>query len=195
MPHPFHLNGEATSRGTSTSRSWARHRLSSFFHGDSIITNVRKGSHTRKAGSTSERSSQRQSGQNVSGLRSPTSTRSLIDPSASPISGTRSISPATFERVRRNSQRPVATHHRPQEEATGVARAERHLSRALSHPGHVRPLIYARKEKRRWTCFPKVYNPEVRRRAIGCVLSGGILVILLSICRLFMDFHNGQWLI
>lgn len=183
MPHPFCSERQVVDRGSSASRSWARHRLSSFFHGESIVSSVRKTSHTRKNSSRSASSSQPQSEQHVLGLRSPTSTRSLIDPGASPISSTRSISPDTFEHLRRTSQHPVGAHCGLEREHTGNTRAERHLSRALSNPRRPRPLICARKKKRRWACFPTIDNPDIRTRAVGCVISGGTLVILLSICK------------
>lgn len=184
MPLPFCLDSQVANGATSTSRSWARHRLSSFFHGESVVCNIRKAPHTRKNSSSSESSSQPGNDQQILGLRSPTSTRSLIDPSASPISSTRSIFPATFESYGRTSQHTAGAHRGLQREYTGTARAERHLSRALSNPRCPRPLLYARKEKRRWTCFPKVENPGIRNRVVGCVISGGSLVILLSVCKL-----------
>ena len=184
MPLPFCLENQVANGATSKSLSWARHRLSSFFHGESVVCNVRKAPQTRKNSSSSESSSQPGNDQQILGLRSPTSTRSLIDPSASPISSTRSIFPATFESYRRTSQRTAGAHRGLQREYTDTVRAERHLLRALSNPRCPRPLLYARKEKSRWTCFPKVENPGIKNRVVGCVISGGSLVILLSICKL-----------
>lgn len=185
MPVPLCQESQTISRASATSRSWAYNQLYSLFHGESVIRSVRKGTRNRKISSSSSSGCfyQPQNEHYAPGLRSPTSTRSLIDPSASPIGSSRSIFPATFGRVRGTSQRSITARYGLHSETTGIARAERHLSRVLSCPQHPRPLILTRHARKRSVCIPKIDDPILRKRAFGTVISGGILAILLSLCR------------
>lgn len=187
MPVPLCPESQAISRPSSVSRSWAYNQLYSLFHGESVVKSVRKGTRNRKisnsSGSSSEYFYQPQNEHLAPGLRSPTSTRSLIDPSASPISSSRSTFPATFGRVRGTSQRSITARYGLHRESTGTVRAERHLSRVLSRPQHPRPLILTRPARKRSVCIPRIDDPILRKRAFGTIISGGILAILLSLCK------------
>lgn len=171
------------SRSNTNPRSWARRRYSSFFHGDSVVAGSRTASvHTRKASRSAQRSSRVQSEQHGSGLRSPTSTRSLIDPTSSPNSTARSISPDTFERFRRDSNRPALAYVRPSRTSGELDRAERHLARAIVRTRRRQAWPCSVKEKVKRRCLPNIRNPKIRRKIIGCLVSGGILAVMLTIC-------------
>lgn len=186
MSPSTHRDAQVMSRSDMSPRSWARRRYSSFFHGDSVVTGVRKtnSAHTRKAGITLHRPSPTRNEQQATGLRSPTSTRSLIDPSSSPVSTTRSISPNTFERFRRDSNRPVMAHLRPGWTSGELDRAERNTARAIVRPRRriTCPGLAQEKGKRR--CLPNIRNPKIRSKLIGCLISGGCLAMMLTICKL-----------
>lgn len=184
MSPSSHRNAQVTSRSNTSSRSWARRRYSSFFHGDSVVTGVQKTSSTstRKAGTTMQRSSRMRNEQQALGLRSPTSTRSLIDPSSSPMSTTRSISPETFERFRRGSDHPVMAHLRPQRSYGELDRAGRNLAQAIGRPRRQPASSVPALEKGKRRCIPNTRNPKIRSKLIGCLISGGSLAVMLTIC-------------
>lgn len=64
---------------------------------------------------------------------------------------------------------------------------DRHPVRAVDFSRHRRAWRKPRKvEKRsRRLCFPSVRNPKIRRKVIGCLISGSTLVLVLTICTLF----------
>ena len=185
MSPSSHSNAHVISQSNTSARSWARRRYSSFFHGDSVVTGVRETNsvHTRKAGVTLQRSS-RMRNEHARGLRSPTSTRSLIDPRSSPMSTTRSISPDTFERLRRNANRPVMAHLRPERNSGELDPAERHLARAIGCTRLRQAWPGAAQEKGNRRCLPNVRNPKIRSKLIGCLVSGGSLAVMLTTCKL-----------
>lgn len=184
MSPSSHSNAQVMSRSNSSPRSWARRRYSSFFHGDSVVTGVKKGNsaHTRKASLTLQRFSRSRNEEQVPGLRSPTSTRSLIDPISSPISTTRSISPDTFERFRRDSNRPVMAHVRPERASSEPDRAERLLARSTVRSRQRQALLGSSQEKGDRRCLPNIRNPKIRSKLIGFLISGGSLAAMLTIC-------------
>lgn len=186
MSTSSHPDTQVVSRSNTGARSWVRRRYSSFFHGDSVVTGVQKtnSAQTRKPGIFLQRSSRMPNEQQAPGLRSPTSTRSLIDPSSSPMSTTRSISPATFERFRRDSNRPVMAHLRPERTSGGLDRAERHLPRAIVRSHRRRTWSGQVHEKGKRRCLPNIHNPKIRSKLIGFLISGGGLAAMLTICML-----------
>ncbi|MCJ1468149.1 hypothetical protein MMC07_006777 [Pseudocyphellaria aurata] len=183
MSPPSPPNGQAVSRSHNDPRSWARRRFSSFFHGDSVVTSVQRtnSANTRKAGAILQRSSRMRSEQQAPGLRSPTSTRSLIDPSSSPMSTTRSISPDTFERFRSDSNRPVMAHLRPETTFGERDRAQRPVNRVITRSRQRAAWPGSAKGKGKRRCLPNVRNPRIRSKLLGCLISGGSLAVMLTI--------------
>ena len=175
-------------RSHSTPRFWARRRYSSFFHGESVVTSTRTRSsaHTQKLSIRSQHSSHAQDRQPTSGLRSPTSTRSLIDPCSPPSSTVRSISPDTFERFRRDFHRPALAHVRPQRTPSGANRAERHLARAIFRSQCRQASFETVQVKGGRKCLPTIRSPKIRRKVLGCLVSGGILAVILTICKFWI---------
>lgn len=186
MSTSSHPDTRVVSRSNIGARSWVRRRYSSFFHGDSVVTRVQKtnSAQTRKPGIFPQRSSRIQNEQQAPGLRSPTSTRSLIDPSSSPMSTTRSVSPAIFERFRRDSIRPAMAHLRPERTSGGLDRAERHLPRAIVRSHRRQHWSGQVHEKGKRRCLPNIRNPKIRSKLIGFLISGGGLAAMLTICML-----------
>lgn len=154
------------------------------------MTKFKKSSYPRKKSLASARSSRLRSEAHVMGLRSPSSTRSIIDPSASPSSTARSFSPDASEHSRRDLDRQSTAPPYLQRESAGVVRAERHLERALSRSQRQRTWTSGSKGKGNRTCFPNIRDPKTRRKVLGTIISGVILVIMLSICKLELHFFK-----
>lgn len=179
-----HSLGEASNRGDAPSHSWVHRQIFSIFHGEPYILNARTRSSPRVHKSSVHRHpSPTPNSSPQSGQRSPTSVRSMIDPSASPISSAGSMPRNDFGTLQMHTDPPSVAYTRPRSSDSG-ARAERHLSRALSGPHRRRARRGSRRSRRHWTCLPNIRNPKHRRKAIGCLVSGAILVVMLSTCKL-----------
>lgn len=174
----------ASPGGDASPHSRVLNRLSSFFHGESSHPSARmRSSHSRqKSNWMLHHPLSTPNGSSQSGLRSPTSTRSLIDPSASPASSAGSISPEAVGPFQMHTNPPSIAYVRPQS-FSSEARAERHLARALSHPRRRRSWEGSRPQRRKWTCLPGIGDPKQRKFAIGSLVSGTILGIMLSTCE------------
>lgn len=172
---------QASNQTDTKPRSWARRRISPLFHGESIVTDYQRRSamDSRKHSWNSHLSSHARDENYQSGLRSPTSTRSLIDPSST-LSSNRSISPERFEI---DPYRPATAHVRPRRVCFGMGRAERHLARALRPPCRS-AWLKSRRDRPKRTCLPRIRDPKLRRKTIGCLISGAVLAVALSICKL-----------
>lgn len=176
--------GEATIRGDNPSNSWVHRQISSIFHGEPYVLSARTRSSPRVQKFSAHRHLSPTPNSNPqAGQRSPTSVRSLIDPSASPISSAGSIPRNDFGTVQMHTNPPSVAYTRPRSGDSG-ARAERHLSRALSNPHRRRARRGSRRSRRHWTCLPNIRNPKHRRKAIGCLVTGAILTVMLSTCKL-----------
>ncbi len=184
MPPLFHADIQVMPRPNRNPRSWAQRRYSSFFHGESVVTSARSGtsSHTRKPSTTSQRSCRMRTEGSASVLRSHMSTRSLIDPSASPTSTYRPISPDTFEHLQRRTTPPPLAHFRPQRTSSELHRAERHLVRAIDRTRRRQARHCSREQKGKRTCLPNIRNPEIRVKIFGSLISATTLAILFIIC-------------
>ncbi|KAL8698830.1 MAG: hypothetical protein Q9224_001671 [Gallowayella concinna] len=162
--------------------SRAQHRFSAFFHGHSVLTKERyrspliqpKAAHISHPIGTPEIVDLRAGGR-VS--RSRTSTRSLIDPIASPISSPGSPHREELWHYRGAYFRPVPT----------LAPASRHESRidydrqivagsrqgGRSLPG---------KHNHRRGCLSNTKDRRIKSKIIGSVISGILLALFLAIC-------------
>lgn len=183
-----HSLGEASIRGDAPSHSWVHRQISSIFHGEAYILSARTRSSPRVQKSSIRRHpSPTPNSSPHSGQRSPTSVRSMIDPSASPISSAGSLPRNDFGTLQMHTNPPSVAYTRPRSSNSG-ARAERHLSRALSNPHRRRARRGSRRSRRHWTCLPNIRNPKHRRKAIGCLVTGTILTVMLSTCKLRFFF-------
>lgn len=179
-----HSLGEADMRGDAPSHSWVHRQVSSIFHGEPYILSARTRSSSRVQKSSVHRHpSPTPNSSPQSGQRSPTSIRSMIDPSASPISSAGSISPNDLGTLQMHTNPPSVAYTRPRSVDSGV-RAERHLARALSSSRRRRARRGSRPSRRHWICLPNIRNPKERRKAIGCLVTGAILAVMLSTCKL-----------
>ena len=109
------------------------------------------------------------------GLRSPTSTRSLIDPLQSPINFSRPLTydpfmdrpPIHGSYVHPAFTSPAAISHPPKK-------------RRIAYRHHLRPKQDHKAPRR--TCLPYITDPHIRQKTFGTLISGIILIIVLTIC-------------
>ncbi|KAL9029442.1 MAG: hypothetical protein Q9196_002317 [Gyalolechia fulgens] len=159
----------------------AQARFSAFFHGHSVITKERYGTphvKTKAMNSYRPRVAVAEDGlrRDGPGSRSRTSTRSLIDPISSPLCSP--VSPQTEElwHYRGAFFRPVST-------IVPGPRVEAqidHRSRG-SFPAHHEGPSQARKLKEERRCVPTVTDRQIKYKIIGSLISGTLLVLLLTI--------------
>ena len=165
--------------------SHAQSRFSAFFHGHSVLTKERYSPpsvSTKAAQPFSSHSAilgdiPRRPGP-VS--RSRTSTRSLIDPISSPLSSPRT--PQIEEPWLYNGVlfRPVATQASTPRLSTQTD--QQPPIRSAVH--YDRPSL-SRKAKEKRRCFPAVKDHRIKQKIIGSLISGTLLVLLLTICKSF----------
>jgi len=161
-------------------------RFSAFFHGTSVLTDrmgrpLQHGPEPLANGSPAvlSRLDMSHLNTNAPDQRSPTSTRSLIDPSSTPASSVRSFSATAFNGSAEIS--PLS--------------AQVHLLSPRTEDLWPEPLVRRKTVKRvrhapRWRprhssgliCFPFMRKRGMRKNVFYCVLSGSILVISLIIC-------------
>ena len=158
-------------------------RFSAWFHGHSVIGDERsrasrasKFQRSRGRSTTHDRSANPAS---VSGVRSPSSTRSIIDPTSSPIVGSDPQDSGFLDRIHREEAMRIGGTRYDDENVVG----------ATGNSGTRSRLILSRSRRKtaanapRRRCFPSFKNNKVKRKAIGCIVSGGLLAIILTTCR------------
>ena len=163
-----------------TRRSRAQSRFSAFFHGRSVITP--SPIPARKAVPTTPIRTPifDRYHTSVPRSRSPTSTRSLIDPSSSPLRCDESLPSEVFPGFERASRR-LNTSLIP---TSRLPADDRDPARTAGYSQHGRAWRRPKKVEKeaRHLCFPRIRNPRIRRKVIGCLVSGIILVLVLTIC-------------
>ena len=112
----------------------------------------------------------------ASGPRSPSSTRSLIDPASSPANRARPLSSATFDALIETFHVPVQAHTRGSSRISNLS--NRRVTWVRPRPG---PRWRPRHSKGR-VCFPFMRKRGMRTRVFHCVVSGFILALTLIIC-------------
>ena len=159
-------------------------RLSHFFHGDSTISHWIFGPTSQDSQSPCDaprtpspepRDSPR--------LRSPSSTRSIIDPFASPNLGNDVVDHTPRGRFWEDVERRVNLPYPWIHGRVAVIPDER-LPRSGPKPRRwawVRPRNSMGKPASR-TCFPTIGDDRFRKNTIGFMVSGLILVLILTIC-------------
>ena len=119
--------------------------------------------------------------------RSPTSTRSLIDPASSPVGPARPITPQTFERLQTTPASPAPAYRCSPER--GATAEEDDLVRLMTVERHSRRRRHHRRTSRRGEatrrnrCFPAVKDRAVRKKIISCLISGFLLAVILTLCK------------
>lgn len=198
MPYPLPTRSAALEPPRSVmprsnaQQSWARRRYSSFFHGESVVTDTPSTysqTSPRKSNKISHRSFRARIEESNPTLRSPTSTRSLIDPVSPTLTTYSPITSdefAQFQQPDHHNPPPLA-HTRPQRTSGDLRRAERHLERAIDRSrrrqGRRRTnTVNKAGKKGKRKCFPAVRNPKIRRKLFGSLISAIILSILFIIC-------------
>jgi len=181
-PIPFlpPLPDMATARFKASQRPPPGSRLSAWLHGTSVLNNGRGRStnHNPKASRTStycyHQTPRRRSRDRTTGLRPVASTRGVIDPVHSPTTGAWPVPPRGQEM--RHPNRPLSP-------------LDAYQTRMLKEMGYPAPNTRDRRRKTseghrksNRTCFPRIKDPKIRRKAIGCLFFGNILAIILTIC-------------
>lgn len=164
--------------------SRAQVRFSAFFHGHSVLTKERYGvahiktkamnSHRPHIGMTGD--DLRRDGQ-VS--RSRTSTRSLIDPISSPLRSPGSPQTEELWQYRGAFFRPVSILSPDPRVETQVD----HRSRGSFSTCNEGPSLVKKSKKER-RCLPTIMDSQIKYKIVGSLISGTLLVLLLTICML-----------
>ena len=172
-------------------------RFSAFFHGTSVVTD-----RTNPPAQQSRKSSRHGSltflprldmshlSSNAPILRSPTSTRSLIDPNSTPASSARPLSTARFELFTPNSASPAQAHL--------ISPRFDRMIEPFTRRKTIRPRPGPRWQPRHSSgriCFPFMRQRDMRTKVFHCLVSGFILAVTLIVCtfmyrRRFLDHAN-----
>ena len=112
-------------------------------------------------------------------LRSPTSTRSLIDPSSSPAITPRPLSTITFDHLPGAPNLPVQAHHRVNR-PNGITYHSARLDTSARF--RRRPRWRPRHSSGR-DFLPFMKKQGMKRRIFSCVVTGSILAVTLIVCK------------
>ena len=161
-------------------------KISIWFHGRSVVGNEkRRATKTWLNMNPGATSRIHMDLPRTSGLPSPSSTRSLIDPSSSPNLGSDPATSNVLNRMCEEEPMPHLTRRYDEEEHVAMTNSYRTRTRlALSRP--------RRKPPRGW--FPRTKSRKLKRKAIGCLISGGLLTAVSTICK-FETIENELTLI
>ena len=116
---------------------------------------------------------------NISGIRSPSSTRSIIDPVSSPNVASGPASPNVLNRMNREEMTSVSGTRYGEERIVGIEGGTRIRTRLALSRTKRKPTPNTQRRQ----CFPGFKNRKVKRKAIGCLVSGGLLAIILTTCK------------
>ena len=162
--------------------SQTQSRLSAFFHGTSVLTKERfrapSGASKRSLLGRVEGPSPRAViGTDTAGSRSNTSIRSLIDPISSPSSAYGSPRHEELWHYRGAFFRPVSASSSPQSTARACTQTPN------ANPSETRTAGSHRKQSRKHRGLSSVKGRPIRNKVIGSLISGSLLVLLLTICE------------
>lgn len=160
----------------------AQVRFSAFFHGHSVLTRERyatphvktEAMHSYRPRVTIAEDGLRRDGPVP---RSRTSTRSLIDPISPPMSTPGSPQTEELWHYRGAFYRPVLTPAPDPRVETQID----HRSRGSFPARHEGPSL-ARNLKEEQRCLPTVTDRHIKYKIIGSLISGTLLVLLLTVC-------------
>ena len=174
------------SEGMADLRSAARKRYSEFFHGTSSVGRHHsrgRSVHNRKPSRSGLRCHPpnggvdlRQLHTSISGSRSPTSIRSVIDPSSSPPSFRTPLPPAALDQPQGNSPARAFTLGRP------VTQKDVKLSKHRQFLNYLRSQNRYHRRKLNNGCFPTFNSQAAQKKFINCMIFGSILILILVIC-------------
>ena len=166
-------------RTKTDSSSQISSRFSAWFHGHSVMSSERSlvSLGTPKTWRTQDRFAPIRcaSQANRTSRRSPSSTRSIIDPTSSPNVGAEPRQSGSFEPLQVRPVSPIAGTRYGSEEVVGIqGRTKTRTRLALS-----RPRKKPRHNNEARKCFP---DSHVKRKAIETLVFGSILCVALTIC-------------
>ena len=182
------LQDMAAARFKTAQRPPPGSRLSAWLHGFSVVDNnrIRPAMHTRNVSQTNtycyHQTPRPRSRERVNGLRPATSTRGVIDPVHSPPTGGWHV--------------PSASQH-IQNQHVPMSPLDAYQTNSHGEMGYQPPKIKNPKakgkdvqKKQGRACFPHIKDPKIRQKAIGCLLFGTILIIVLTICTFSTYYSN-----
>lgn len=182
MPASTPLGGQRRPTLADNLCARAQSRFSAFFHGQSVL--VRERYRTPQVGLKAANSYRSQRSMAVGNLRrdgpgsrSRTSTRSLIDPMSSPNSTPGSPHTEQLWHYRGAFFTPVSP----------LAPSPRYASRRTGEmnalPTQRASPSRRRKPGKKRGCFSAVEDCQIRRKMIASLISGTLLILLLTICK------------
>lgn len=184
MKRPW-LSPNSTSEGV---RSGNRRRLSDFFRGSSILESEQDRGRRIRSRKESRLALERHplngnlrvcyQKARVSVLRSPSSTRSVIDPSASPGHGTSPLSGITFEYPQQTCSRMVLGRMAGSPNPRGLVTH----SRPQSAPNSTTGPIWPSRRKSSRTRTLRARTKAIRKRVLLCSVFGSMLALILTVC-------------
>ena len=173
---------------TQRHRSQAQSRFSAFFHGYSVMTRERWPAHpsnpkARRTHHPRRPNERRELPRTSPVSRSRASTRSLIDPISSPVGSPELRSPQELWRYRGAFFRPVSTLAPSQREFVQTESQRQRGSQYLEFLRSRRTRKITEKKHHRRACFPAVTDPKARVKLFGTLISGSLLILILTICK------------
>ena len=170
-------------------RSTANKRFSQFFHGTSYLGSYGSKNHRSRKGSRirsqilplRSRVQRNSLDQNPSGSRSPTSIRSIIDPTSSPSSSSRPPPAVVFGPIQSNS---ASTVQLQDWERNAIHRSE---ARARQRPEMDRRyyLHWPSRSSCKKGWLSNIKDKTVRKWVITCIVFGAILALMFIICEFY----------
>ena len=159
-------------------------RISAWFHGQSVVGNERPRPSqraTKTSRSTDLYAFPKIGTDNraASGLRSPSSTRSMIDPSSSPCVASGPAYPSVFHCMRQEERRQPEVTRYDEDDILGIGRNPRTRTRLAL----IRPRSKRRSRKPSRGCSPSSQKYKLRSESVGCLISGGLLISTLTTCK------------
>ena len=169
-------------------RSNGRKRFSDFFHGSSTLESEQARGRRKPSRKGSRLALQRHplngdlqvcyQKPRVSVLRSPSSTRSVIDPTSSPGNGTRPLSGITSE----YTQRTYPSFRSGRIAGYSGLRGPSTHSGQHRAPSSTNVPLWRSCGKSSRACTPRSRSKAIRKRAVICGVSGSILTLILTVC-------------
>ena len=210
MPYPQQGDHSASTIFINSQRPPPGSHLSAWLHGDSTVvrnhlnrkckpTGMRKATHARGVTAPVQQPQGSFDSYNAPPKRPRPSTLSVLDPvQSSHPAVTRTVSTDFYEppRSRYNSTHPANAGAAIPPFATGALQdpMPKKDIRRKHHHRHRRYTTAAcekqQQQKAQPTCFPSISDRRIRQKSIGTLISGTLLMLVLTICKYHFGFSN-----
>ena len=164
-------------------------RLSAFLHGFSVVGNQTRNT-SAQAGKASHHGAHHHSRSphrlrdRTPASRSRFSTRSIIDPGHSPVNATRPLGTGT-PRTQRDPYRPITTYDAYQ---TRLLTEMGYIPQTDTNERRHRRRAKRTQPRKKPALFPQISDQKARQKVYGCLLSGALLAVILTICTLLTSY-------